>query len=215
MSLEVAVEAVAKRAFASVLRWPGWSRGAKSEDEALERLLAYAPRYASVVGSAGGQFRAPKTASGLQVVERLPGNASTEFGACGCVPAADEPPLTGRELARRTAILRAAWSAFDQGVQDTHTPLRTGPRGGGRDLAKIRAHVDDAEAAYLRKLGGVTVRGTAERRAAFEEALPARNRGEVPDVGPRGSARWSAAYAIRVATWHVLDHLWEIEDRRT
>jgi len=34
----------------------------------------------------------------------------------------------------------------------------------------------------------------------------------------RGSASapetaWSARYFLRRATWHVLDHVWEIEDR--
>lgn len=215
MTLDVVVEAVPKRAFASVLRWPGWSRGGKTEAEALDRLLAYAPRYASVVGNQAGRFAPPKTVSGLRVVERLPGNASTEFGAFGCEPSQDAAALSSRELTRRVAILRAAWTTFDQVVATTHTALRTGPRGGGRDLEKIRAHVEEAEAAYLRRLGGDRVQGTAARRDAFEETLHARNRGELAEVGPRGGARWTAAYAIRVAAWHVLDHVWEIEDRRT
>ena len=73
----------------------------------------------------------------------------------------------------------------------------------------------DAELAYLKKLGGSTPRGAGpeELREAYVQALGARARGELPDVGPRGGARWSARYAARRAAWHLLDHLWEIEDR--
>lgn len=220
MSLEVCVEATAKRAFASVLRWPGWSRGAKTEAGALDALLAYASRYRTAIGDAGSGFVAPKTIAGLAVVERLEGNSSTDFGAFGRKPHADQAALTARELSRRIAILEAAWASFDRVARTTKSTLRTGPRGGGRDLDKIRAHILEAESAYLSKIGGQRPdrndpdRATA-MRDAFIEALGARNRGELPDTGPRGGERWTAAYAIRVETWHVLDHAWEIEDRRT
>jgi hypothetical protein len=31
---------------------------------------------------------------------------------------------------------------------------------------------------------------------------------------PRGGATWPIAYAARRIAWHVLDHAWEMEDRR-
>jgi hypothetical protein len=115
-----------------------------------------------------------------------------------------------------SSILRACWSAFDAAAASAAgRSLRSGARGGGRDLPKIRAHVLDAELAYLKSLGGNAPRGSGpdEVREAYVEALGARARGELPDVGPRGGSRWSARYAVRRAAWHVLDHTWEIEDR--
>lgn len=220
MPLEVVVEAVANRAFASVLRWPGWSRGAKTEDGALEALLAYAPRYREALGAAAAGMPSPKTSAALRVVERLEGNSSTSFGAFGRTPAADEQTLPTKELTRRVAILRAAWEHVDRVAASTRAPLRTGPRGGGRDLAKIRAHLLEALGAYVAKVGGVRPPARepdrlAAMREVFLDALEARNCGELADVGPRGGSRWSAAYAIRVETWHTLDHAWEIEDRAT
>ncbi|MGH9282469.1 MAG: hypothetical protein ACRD0S_05980 [Acidimicrobiales bacterium] len=41
------VEQGAKKAFACALDWPGWARAAKTEDEALAALAAYAERYAA------------------------------------------------------------------------------------------------------------------------------------------------------------------------
>jgi hypothetical protein len=90
--------------------------------------------------------------------------------------------------------------------------LVAGPRGGGRDTAKIRAHVTEGHHVYLRAVGGSPVE-LATVRDAFEEALRARAAGLLPERGPRGGARWSARYALRRAAWHILDHAWEIEDR--
>jgi hypothetical protein len=76
----VALETGARSVFASALDWPGWSRSAKSEDQALEALARYAPRYAVVAAEAGQAF--PQGAgSAFDVVERLPGSATTDFGA--------------------------------------------------------------------------------------------------------------------------------------
>ena len=33
------------------------------------------------------------------------------------------------------------------------------------------------------------------------------------DGGPMGGKKWPPRYAARRLAWHVLDHLWEIEDR--
>ena len=51
--VEVVLELGAKRIFASALAWPGWSRSARTEEQALTALADYAPRYASVVRAAG------------------------------------------------------------------------------------------------------------------------------------------------------------------
>jgi hypothetical protein len=212
----VALEVGAKRSFASALAWPGWCRAGRDEDAALDALVSYGSRYATVVDGAVRGFTAPRSSAGLEVVERLPGNASTDFGAPGVPPNLDAAPLTTRDLRRLEAVLVACWNAFDRVAEagDGHA-LRVGPRGGGRDLPKIRRHVLEAELAYLRSLGGSVRRGAdvEQARAAFLEAVDARASGELPDVGPRGGARWSARYAIRRSAWHTLDHAWEIEDR--
>jgi len=156
----------------------------------------------------------------LVVVERLEGNATTDFGAPARPPSSDRDPVTPAELRRLTTLLRAAWATFDDAYAHTRTELRSGPRGGGRDLDAIRAHVAEAEHAYLTKLGGTQPAQDASARMralreAFLEAAEARARGEIDDTGPRGGVRWTAPEAIRRSAWHALDHAWEIEDRRT
>jgi len=203
--VEVALEVGSKRTFATALDWPGWCRSGRDEAGALDALLAYAPRYAAVLGAHVRGFEQPRSVSTFEVVERIRGNASTEFGAPGTPPGGDERPSTSRDLARLEAILRACWAAFDaearwaEGVE-----LRTGPRGGGRDLAKIRAHVAESDRAYLGKLGGKAPRGAnpEEIREAYVQGLGARARGDLPDFGPRGGARWWPRFAVRYAAWH-------------
>lgn len=213
--MEIYLEVGAKKTFAGALAWPGWCRAARDEAGAVEALGAYALRYAAVVRAAG--MRPPAAGRQMQVVERLTGDASTDFGAPGQIPAYDTVAPDATELKRLGKIMRACWAAFDE-IATTHAraKLATGPRGGGRSVAAIRAHVTEAEAAYLTALGGRAPRagdGSDGARDAFIDALAARARGELPERGPRGGARWPARYAVRRAAWHVLDHAWEIEDR--
>ncbi len=160
-------------------------------------------------------FSPPRSVGRLEVVERLPGDATTDFGAPGALATFDEIPVDARKLARLEAIVRACWAAFDPAAADAKgAQLATGPRGGGRSLAKIRDHVTGATEGYLRVLGGPPKHGdVAAVREAFVEALAARARGELLVVGPRGGSRWPARYGARREAWHVLDHAWEIEDR--
>ena len=58
----------AKKFVAFAVDWPGWSRGAKSADGALETLAAYRERYRSVAVRAG-LGRAFNAAGPLDVVE--------------------------------------------------------------------------------------------------------------------------------------------------
>ena len=57
-----------KRSVAFALDWPGWSRGAKTAEDALATLEAYRPRYRQVAELAGmgAEFDA---AGPLEVVE--------------------------------------------------------------------------------------------------------------------------------------------------
>lgn len=214
--VDVIVEKGAKRTFASARDWPGWARGAKTEAEALEALVAYAPRYARVAKAFA--FTPPIGVSAFRVVERLAGDAGTDFGTPGQKPKADAAAVDDGELARLIDWLEAAWSAFDAGARVAKgKTLRAGPRGGGRTLAKIKDHVREAELAYLGALG-VKAPDAARHdekalRAAIRDGLRASARGEIPAKGPRGGIRWKPRYFVRRDMWHLLDHLWEIEDR--
>src|SRR5437899_11155049 len=94
----VYLEVGSKKVFASALNWPGWTRRAKSEDDALVALFEYAPRYAKVVSRLG--FVPPKGAAALKVQERVEGNATTDFGAPGIPSSGDAKPLKSDELKR-------------------------------------------------------------------------------------------------------------------
>jgi hypothetical protein len=215
MAVQVVVEATPKRVFASALEWPGWSRGAKTEDAALQTLLDYAPRYAAVARRAKVAFREPATLKGLTVVERLEGSSGTEFGIPSMPAAADAAPISAADLKRLSALLRAAWATFDTAADEARgVSLRLGPRGGGRQVPKIADHVREAESAYVHQLGMKSPGGPQEQlRAAFLEALEARATGaDVPNPN-KVRKPWLPRYAVRRSAWHALDHAWEIEDR--
>lgn len=218
--VSVYLEAGKTRVIAGALDWPGWCRAGRDENAALGALLAYGPRYARVVSSAHLGFRPPQEVSALVVVERFAGNATTDFGAPGVPPESDGWPVEDAELSRLQAALKACWRAQDAASEQARgRPLRLGPRGGGRALDKILEHVSEAEIAYLMALGGKTPRVGATEvasrliRDAMLTALEASARGEIAERGPRGGRRWSPRYFARREAWHVLDHVWEIEDR--
>lgn len=210
----VCLELGKRRVFASALDWPGWCRAGKGEEDALETLAAYVPRYVPVAGLAGITF--PETpAEAFDVVERLPGSATTDFGAPGEIAAADAEPLTGDQAGRLVVLLKASWVYFDRVVAGAPAQLRKGPRGGGRDRDKIAAHVLSAETAYARKLG-LRLREPAISDSAAIAVLRAEIAavlGASSDGAPLAPKGWPARYALRRLAWHVLDHAWEIEDR--
>ena len=215
MSLRVVLEVAPRKAFASALDWPGWSRGAKTPDDALLALLGYAPRYAVVAKRARVAFSPPTTPRGVEVVETMSGGGGTEFGVPSEVARAENESLEGRDLKRLTAQLEGAWATFDAAAARAKgKSLRLGPRGGGRQVAKIIEHVREAEAAYLHQLGTKVDERTMETlRREFVETLAAlaeRRELERPNKVQRP---WGARYAVRRSAWHALDHAWEIEDR--
>lgn len=215
--LNVYLELGAKRVMASAADWPGWCRGGRDSGAALQALLDYGPRYQRVVGRLRLGFRAPATVAAFAVVDRLKGNATTDYGVPVVVAAAEQEPLTPLALKRLQTILKACWRAFDDAIaQAEGRVLRTGPRGGGRSTDRILAHVVEAEGfGYLTALGGKAPKD-ADRdvlRAMILSTLEASARGEVAQFGPRGGRRWPPRYFARRAAWHVLDHVWEIEDR--
>lgn len=216
--LPIYLEVGSKRVFAGSVDWPGWCRSGRDEDAAVEMLFAYAPRYARVLRSSQLGFEPPADPSAFTVVERMTGNATTDFGAPDVPPSADAQPVTARDLARFTTLLRACWRAFDRAaVKAEGKELARGPRGGGRDLDKVVDHVLDADESYLAMLGAKAPNGDPDERAtrlrkAVLHALEVAVR-EGVQPGPRGGKRWSPRYFVRRSAWHVLDHAWELEDR--
>ena len=207
---------VGRKTFASAADWPGWSRGGKTQDEALDHLLAYGERYARAVAVPLAKL-GRRTRAAVEVIERLEGNATTDFGAPGVVPELDRASLGAERLAELIALLEASWRTFEKVAASARGRELgpSGPRGGGRTLNKMVAHVADAQAAYVEAIGGKW-RDSApweDTKREFIALLGPRARGELPDVGPRGGKRWPARYAIRRSAWHALDHAWEIEDR--
>jgi hypothetical protein len=195
--VRVYLEVGGKRTFASAADWPGWSRCGKDESLALENLAAYAPRYAKVAKLA--RMELPDEPAFI-VVERMKGNATTDFGAPGA-PAKDEARrASAAERTHMVALLEACWKYLDKVRAKAPEELRKGPRGGGRDREKMYQHVLDAEVGYAPAIG---LKLKQPDRGALLDAI--RN--------PRGDTKWPVPYAVRRIAWHALDHAWEMEDR--
>ena len=200
--MKVYVEEGQKRVFACAADWPGWCRSGKTEQAALEALAASAPRYAVIAKQAGAPFNPEQT---FEVIERLPGTPTTDFGVPDAITQADRASLTGKDADRTATLLEASWKVFGRVVARAPASLRKGPRGGGRDRDKIVEHVMGAEDMYARKIG-IKVNDPGARRAAIIDAI----RKAPPPAPDKG---WPVRYFVRRTAWHAIDHLWEIEDR--
>jgi hypothetical protein len=212
MPTRVYIETGKHRVFASAADWPGWARAGKDEASAVEALAAAAPRYAAVAKAARIPF-AP--AAGFVVVERLPGNATTDFGAPGAIAKDESKRLTKKEAGRLSALVAGTWTVLDRVVEKAPASLRKGPRGGGRDRDPMFVHVLDAETMYARKLGLRLKMPDAADQTALREhrnAIVAGIRAGTKGVTENG---WPARYVARRTAWHAMDHAWEIEDRST
>jgi hypothetical protein len=149
--------------------------------------------------------RFPKhVADAFDVVERVAGNATTDFGAPNVVAESDLAPVTPAQAKRLAALLEASWAVLDDVAAGAPAELRKGPRGGGRDRDKVVAHVVEAEHSYATKLG---IRRRELGDTPFREAVLAVVRRAPSDT------RWPLRSAVRRMAWHVLDHAWEIEDK--
>jgi hypothetical protein len=220
-SIDVLVEAAPKRTFVAATDWPGWARGGRTEDAAIETFLAYASRYDAVVRGVA-RFEPPSRTSDLNVIERIGGDSGTEFGIPSGSAKADLRPVDATELARQIAILGACRRAFDIAAQQAvGVTLTVGPRGGGRTRDKIVRHVVEADQAYLQQLGTRPPKWTDESaddygatiRKLQIEALTARVNDEPPPNPNAVRKLWAPRYFVRRAAWHLLDHAWELEDR--
>ena len=212
--IAVSIEAAPKKSFATAVDWPGWSRSGKTEELAIEALVAYSDRYAAVARLAGEAF--PDAADfDVNIVERNAGGGGTEFGVPSRVTKQDERRVTAAQADRLSRLVEAAWQTFDTVAAAAPEELRKGPRGGGRNTSKMIGHVVEADAAYAREIGEkVQPPDPADQRAiaAMRAAVLAVLR-EPSDGTPVAGRRWTPRYAAHRIAWHALDHAWEIEDK--
>jgi hypothetical protein len=184
--------------FACALDFPGWCRRGKGEEAALEALEDYIPRYRKVAGTTWKP-------GDIQVVGRVKGDATTDFGAPHAVSKWDREPLAPADRRAQLRLLQKSWDYFDQVVAGAPESLRKGPRGGGRDRDKIVDHVREGERGYAPKYGIRVPPRTpmAEHRDIIVAGLK---------TDP-ADTKWPWPYVVRRMAWHVLDHAWEIEDK--
>jgi hypothetical protein len=206
-----------KRSVAFSLDWPGWSRGAKTADLALETLEAYRERYRPVAKLAGmvEEFDA---GGPLEVVEDRVGTGSTDFWGISFSPSSTEHgPMGEEELERKITILQACWRFFDDVAARVSPEMRKGPRGGGRDRNRIIRHTIRNESEEFAKQVGLRIpeeaalspEGLKRHRETYVEAMRAYNAGKID----RPMRSWTLPFLIRHSAFHTLDHAWEMEDK--
>lgn len=205
-----------KRSVAFSIDWPGWSRGAKSADLALETLESYRERYRPVAGLAGmaGEFDA---AGPLEIVEDRVGPGSTDFWGISFAPSSTEhDPMDEAELERGITLLQACWTYFDGVAARVSPEMRKGPRGGGRDRDQIIRHTVRTESEdFARRVGLRIPEGAAvplEARRQYREDYVAAMRAYNAGEGKRMKS-WTLPFLIRHSAFHNLDHAWEMEDK--
>jgi len=212
--LYLVLESGQMKTFASALDWPGWSRaGKKTAEAAFEEFFGYRERYNQVVALAGVDPIGDEVM--VEVVDRLPGDAATDFGVPVMVHAVEHEAMSEAECEHQVALLQACWAFFDQVAAKVSPELRKGPRGGGRDRDQIIAHVIECEPGYARylslKLPLAAIDDAKAIRAQREAIVDA-----LREHGPNGEIagkKWPVRYTIRRMAWHVLDHAWEMQDK--
>jgi hypothetical protein len=204
-----------RRVVAGAMDWPGLDRWGTSEDDALDRLSSYVPRYAGVDERAGMRS-AFERARDVQVVERVPGSSSTDFWGIAHVPSQIERHvLAPADLERRLDLLRACWAYFDDVAARVSHELRPGSRSAGRSRDQIIRHVYGTEPdQFSRKVEVrtpleivLTANGLATHRKAYLDAIRAYNAEGKP------ARTWPIQFLVRRTAHHVMDHAWEMEDR--
>jgi hypothetical protein len=204
-----------RRVVAGALDWPGLDRWGTSEDDALDRLSAYAPRYAGVAEQAGLASAFARERAG-RVVERVTGSSSTDFWGIAHVPSqVEREVLSPADLERRLDLLQACWAYFDDVAARVSEELASGSRSGGRSRDAIIRHVHGTEPDQFSRKVEVrtpievvfTPDGLAGHRQDYLDAIRAYNADGKP------ARTWPIQFLIRRTAHHVMDHAWEMEDR--
>jgi hypothetical protein len=205
-----------KRAVAFSLDWPGWSRGAKTADLAVETLESYRSRYRPVARLAK-MARGFDAAGALEIVEDRIGPGSTDFWGISFAPSSTEQgPMSKAELERGITLLRACWAFFDDVAARVSPQMRKGPRGGGRDRDTIIRHTIRTESEYFARQVGLRIpdeaalspEGLRQYRESYIAAMREYNFGEMKRM-----RSWTLPFLIRHSAFHTLDHAWEMEDK--
>ncbi|HEY8951471.1 MAG TPA: hypothetical protein VIP78_02795 [Candidatus Dormibacteraeota bacterium] len=206
-----------KRSVAFSLDWPGWSRGAKTAQVALETLESYRERYRPIAGLAG-MAREFDAAGPLEIVEDKVGTGSTDFWGISFSPSATEQgPMGDVEFERAITLLRASWAFFDDVAARVSAEMRKGPRGGGRDRDRIISHTIRTESEdFATRVGlripegaALTPDGLRQHRETYVAAMRSYNAGEIE----KRMKSWTLPFLIRHSAFHTLDHAWEMEDK--
>ncbi|HLO33996.1 MAG TPA: hypothetical protein VK249_32930 [Anaerolineales bacterium] len=203
-----------KKVVAVAPDWPGLERGATTGEAAIERLLSYVPRYATVTKLAGMEA-AFANITVVDVVEHYPGTGSTDFwGISFAFSGIDQQAMSGEALERELTLMRACWAFFDDVRSRVSAEMQRGPRGGGRDRDHIVRHIFANEQDWAKKLGVVTPEeamltntGMNAHREAYCNAIRAFH------SQSKMARTWPLRYLIRHTAFHTLDHAWEMEDK--
>jgi hypothetical protein len=206
-----------KKVVAVAPDWPGLERGAKTGEEAIERLRSYIPRYSPVAKLAEmtTKFDAIKN---FDVVEQYPGTGSTDFwGISFAFSSFDKQSMSGDELERELTLMQACWAFFDDVRSRVSAEMQKGPRGGGRDRDHIVRHTFATEQDWAKMIGVLTpdnamltAKGLKVHRNAYCQAIR-----EYHAQGRLAGkmAKWPLRFLIRHTAFHTLDHAWEMEDK--
>ena len=213
----VGVEVTPKKAFASALEWPGWSRADKTPEEAVAALAAHAERYAAVAKRAKVVFPFDGSVA-FDITEQAEGNASTAFGIPEVRFEADRRRTTAKDGEQLAAIVDAAWKVFDRIVAGAPAELpralaaagATGTRSSSTSSAptgdthgtlglkapdvdpRDRAAVADLRKRMLEAIGAGRSRRLADRRKEVAGPLRSAPGGVArtrPRLGDRGPQR--------------------------
>jgi hypothetical protein len=203
-----------KKVVAVAPDWPGLARGAKTGEDAIEKLRAYLPRYAPVAKRAamGADFDA---STNIDVVEQYSGTGSTDFwGISFAFSSIDKQGMSAGELERELTLLQACWAFFDDVRGRVSAELQKGPRGGGRDRDRIVLHIFANEQDWAKGLGVYTPDDAMLTDAGMKTHRDAYCQG-IRDYHSQGklAGKWPLRYMIRHTAFHTLDHAWEMEDK--
>ena len=203
-----------KRVVAVAPDWPGLSRGAKTEQDAVARLESYLPRYARVATLAGME-KDLAAITAVEVVERFPGTGSTDFwGISFAFSSIDRREPSTDELARELTLMRGCWAFFDEVRARVSPEMQKGPRGGGRDRDHIVRHTVANEMDWGKGFGlpgwqgeMPSEAGLAAHRDAYCDAIRALH------AEGKMARTWPLRFLMRHTAFHTMDHAWEMEEK--
>lgn len=206
-----------KKVVAVAPDWPGLERGAKTEEEVVEKLRLYILRYAQVTDLAhmGAEFDG---IDDISVIERYTGTPSTDFwGISFGQSSIDRQDMSKDELERELKLMQACWAYFDEVRGRVSPEMQKGPRGGGRDRDHIVRHAFAAERDWGKMIGVLTPdnamltdEGLKAHRDAYCQAIREYHK---QDKTAGKMAKWPIRYLIRHTAYHSMDHAWEMEDK--